>query len=164
MGEIILSYFLQIGAVSVPSTGGSIMSYCQLDGPSYLGNIHLSFGATNLYGYNSPRVPATIRTYINGIQSSSCLPPFSIATSSALTTSDMTTSDMTTSQVTTNNPQDTTGAQVTTSFLQVTTAPITTSIAIQLTSGNKNVATTATPIVTTQSMSGNSQSVTIYFP
>ena len=57
------------GPMTVPSGGGSIMSYCQLR-PGGLSNVNLSFGAAGLYGTASERVPARMRGFV---ASHSCL-------------------------------------------------------------------------------------------
>lgn len=57
------------GPTSVPSGGGSIMSYCQLK-PGGFNNVNLSFGQAGLYGSQSERVPARMRSFV---ESRSCL-------------------------------------------------------------------------------------------
>ncbi len=57
------------GPTSVPTGGGSIMSYCHLKAGGY-NNINLSFGAPGLYGTNSERVPERMRAKVDAVHSS----------------------------------------------------------------------------------------------
>jgi len=70
--------------LSVPSTGGSIMSYCH-QRPGGVSNLRLDFGAPDMYGENSERIPTTIRNFVIARSSATCLPPIG-ATTGVITT------------------------------------------------------------------------------